>query len=169
LEDLTLPDCPEFDEWQYGFREELRREFAWVLEKAALGWSARGDWEKAAETARRWVRLDRLDARAQLALTGIYARSGQRSLAQRTYEEYARLIQNTFDQEPEEAVKEQFRTVLSQPPQSKAAAAVQAGSYSQVPADPGLRPGGFWQDLPAGGVGRIHPGSGWVDLAGPGG
>ena len=100
LDDLTLPDCPEFDEWQNYFREDLRREFAWALEKLASSWSARSNWEKAAETARRWVWLDRLDARAHLNLTAIYAQSGQRSLAQRQSEAYARLIQNEFNQEP---------------------------------------------------------------------
>ncbi len=113
LDGLTLPDCPDFDEWQYIQREELRQAFAWTLERLAVGWSARSAWEHAAEAAQRWVRLDRLDAAAQLTLSEIYAKSGQPNLAQRQYEAYTRAIQAELDQEPEEGVQEQFRAILS--------------------------------------------------------
>jgi DNA-binding SARP family transcriptional activator len=46
LEGLNLPDSAEFDEWQYFLREELRREYAWVLEHLVKGWVVQGNSKK---------------------------------------------------------------------------------------------------------------------------
>lgn len=113
LEGLNLPDCPEFDDWQYLFREELKREFAWIFEQLVRGWAHREDWEKAIKNAQRWVSLDRLDEGAQRTLVEIYARAGQRSQAQRQYEEFARLLKAELGQEPDEEMQKQYQAILS--------------------------------------------------------
>jgi LuxR family transcriptional regulator, maltose regulon positive regulatory protein len=116
LEGLNLPDSAEFDDWQYFLREELRREYAWVLEQQALGWADQGEFEKAASAARRLVNLDRLDTHAQLALVEIYSRSGKRSLAQRQYEEFCRLLVEELGQGPDETSQESFLRIIKQVP-----------------------------------------------------
>jgi LuxR family transcriptional regulator, maltose regulon positive regulatory protein len=114
LEGLNLPDCTAFDEWQYFLREELNREYAWVLEHLVKGWAVQGEFEKAATAARRWVNLDRLDTSARLALVDIYARSGQRSLAQRQYEEFSRIMEDELGLGPDEACQESFHNLINQ-------------------------------------------------------
>lgn len=119
LDGLNLSDAPSFDEWQYLTREELTRELAWALEQlagglvsqAAPGQSA---WEKAATAARRWISLDRLESNAYLALVEIYARAGQRSLAQRQIDEYTRLYREEFGQEPDQDIRASFQNALNQ-------------------------------------------------------
>jgi LuxR family transcriptional regulator, maltose regulon positive regulatory protein len=114
LEGLNLPDCSSFDEWQYFLREELNREYAWVLEHLVKGWVVHGDFEKAATAARRWVNLDRLDTSARLALVDIYARSGHGSLAQRQYEEFSRVMEDELGLGPDEACQESFQNLINQ-------------------------------------------------------
>ncbi len=115
LDNIALPDCLEFDGWQYALRENLRREFAWSQERLALAWASRLGWEKAAEVARCWVRQDRLDSGAQLTLIGIYARSGQCSLAQRQYDEYARLFQTVSDMNRKKRFSSSFEQFSASP------------------------------------------------------
>lgn len=112
LEGLNLPDCADFDDWQYFQREELKREYTWLLEQLATGCAAQADYEEAAAAARRWVSLDRLDAKARLTLVDIYARAGQRSLAQRQYEEFNRLWVEELGQEPDEACRKSFQDTI---------------------------------------------------------
>jgi LuxR family transcriptional regulator, maltose regulon positive regulatory protein len=114
LDGLNLPDSAEFDDWQYFLREELRRDYAWVLEQQAHGWAGQGELEKAATAARCWVNLDRLDTHAQLALVEIYSRSGKRSLAQRQYEEFCRLLEDELGQGLDEASQESFLRIINQ-------------------------------------------------------
>lgn len=112
LDGLNLPDCPAFDDWQYLIREELKREFAWLLEQLASSLTRQAVWEKAAEAARRWISLDRLEATPQLALVNIYVQSGQRSLAQRQVEEYFRLFKEELGGAPDDETLRLFQNVL---------------------------------------------------------
>ena len=119
LDGLNLPDSPSFDEWQYLTREDLNRELAWALEQLAGGLASQAAagqsaWEKAAEAARRWISLDRLEVHAHLAQVEIYARAGQPSLAQRQVDEYKRLYQVEFGNEPDEDVQASFQRALGQ-------------------------------------------------------
>jgi DNA-binding SARP family transcriptional activator len=114
LDSLNLPDCPAFDDWQNFTREELKRDYAWVLERLAEGWSNKVVWDKAVGAARCWVNLDRLDSNAQLALVKIYTLSGQRSLAQRQFDEFIRLSKGELGQEPDDETFASFQRILNQ-------------------------------------------------------
>lgn len=101
LEGLNLTDTPDFDEWQFFQRDELRQEFADVLQRLSFAHALRDRWEQAITCSRRWVALDRLHEPAQRALIDLYIRSGQRVAALRQYEEFTRLLKNELGQEPE--------------------------------------------------------------------
>ncbi len=136
LEGMNLPDCPEFDDWQYLVREEVKSDLAWILEQLTIGWSNCAVWDKAIRAARRWVALDKLVLNAQLALVDTYVRSGQRLLAQRQFEEYAQLNRIELGQELDRETLDIFQSHLN-PPQpvsvkTKPAAATAAQSSLKI-------------------------------------
>jgi DNA-binding SARP family transcriptional activator len=45
LEGFTLPDCPEFDDWQLAERESIRSDQGWALERLARAEASEGQWE----------------------------------------------------------------------------------------------------------------------------
>ena len=100
LEGLNLRDCPEFDDWQYFQREELRQELAGALKKLSNAYAGLGEWEKAIGHARRQVSLDRLDEPSQRLLIQFYAQSGQRSAALHQYEDLTQTLQDELGQSP---------------------------------------------------------------------
>ncbi|TLN18828.1 hypothetical protein FDZ74_06600, partial [bacterium] len=111
LAGLNLPDCPEFDEWQYFKREELNQELARVLEQLASGYASQAKWERAIGHARRWVSLDRLNEPAHRMLMSLYNQSGQRSASIRQYENLTQLLQAEFGQSPEPETVELYEQV----------------------------------------------------------
>jgi LuxR family transcriptional regulator, maltose regulon positive regulatory protein len=126
LEGFNLKDCPGFDQWQMGKREELSREMGWALERLAEVHGEAGRWEEGIGAARRWLALDELHEGAQRTLMFLYARSGKRSAALRQYDECARVLHTELGQEPEEATRslyERIRLRKLEPPRSEAAAA----------------------------------------------
>jgi predicted ATPase len=86
LTGFTLPDCPEFDEWQFFQSESLLRTFASSLERLVGLLSEQADYEKAIPYARRNLALDPLHEPAQRQLMLLYARAGQHAAALRQYE-----------------------------------------------------------------------------------
>ena len=111
LEGLNLTDAPVFDEWQFFQRDELRQEFADVLQRLSAGFAEQGQWEQGVTCARRWVALDRLHEPARRALIDLYARSGQRTAALRQYEEFTRLLKEELGQEPEEETRQLYEQI----------------------------------------------------------
>ncbi len=106
LEGFTLPDCPEFDDWQLAERENIRVDQGWTLQRLARAQAAAEQWEQALKTARRWVSLDRLHEPAQALLIRLLAQSGLRSAAIRQYEEFAGLLQREFGAQPDPRTRE---------------------------------------------------------------
>jgi DNA-binding SARP family transcriptional activator len=98
---FTLPDSPEFDEWQFFQAESLRRDLAGALERLVSGHSAQSEFEQAIPYARRWLALDSLHEPAQRCLIQLYAQAGQRAAALRQYEEYQRLLAAELGVAPE--------------------------------------------------------------------
>jgi DNA-binding SARP family transcriptional activator len=86
LTGFTLPDCPEFDEWQFFQGESLRQALASVLERLAVILSDQADYETAIPYARRWLALDPLHEPAQRQLMQLYAQAGQQAAALRQYD-----------------------------------------------------------------------------------
>lgn len=99
---FTLPDCPEYDEWQFFQREELLRSFANVLAQLVALYEGQKKWREAVRHARRWLALDPLEEPVHRRLMQLYARAGQTGAALRQYEECRRILAQEFDAPPEE-------------------------------------------------------------------
>ncbi len=104
MQGFTLPDCPQFDEWQFFQTESYRQEMAVVLERLAGHYRAIGDIDEALLFARRWSALDPLQESAQRAVIELYAESGQRSAALRQYREYVRILGEEMNAAPTQAL-----------------------------------------------------------------
>lgn len=88
LSGFTLRDSAQFDEWQAGQAEALRRELAGVLERLASSEEPR----RAIVYAKRWLELDPLHEPAHRALMRIHARAGDRVAAVRQFHECERIL-----------------------------------------------------------------------------
>lgn len=102
LAGFTLPDAPEFDEWQFFQMEELRQKLAGALERLVWGYSRQGNYETAIPYCRRWVALDPLHEPAQRHLMQLYGEAGQKAAALRQYEEYTALLEKELGLPPDE-------------------------------------------------------------------
>lgn len=83
---FTLPDSPDFDEWQREVGESLRGELSGALERLVQGYAARGDIEEAIGHAQRWLALDPLCEEAYRHMMRLYARCGRRTAAIACYQ-----------------------------------------------------------------------------------
>jgi two-component SAPR family response regulator len=103
LAGFSIPDCPEFEEWQFFETEALRRDMASALSRLVLYHSAKRDFERAISYARRWLSLDPLQEDVHRQLMQLYDWAGQRSAALRQYEVCTKLLQTEMQVQPEAA------------------------------------------------------------------
>lgn len=111
LSGFSVPDSSVFEEWQFFQAESLRTNLAEVLEQLTDLYASSNDHEKAIETCRRWLALDRLNESAQRQLMQLYAASGQRAAAIRQFQECQRLLKEELDAEPEEETLQLFHSI----------------------------------------------------------
>lgn len=86
LAGFTLPDCPDFDEWQFFHTESLRQSLAAALERLVQAHRSQEDHEAAIPYARRWLALNPLHEPAHRQLMQLYAQTGQQAAALRQYQ-----------------------------------------------------------------------------------
>jgi DNA-binding SARP family transcriptional activator/tetratricopeptide (TPR) repeat protein len=92
LAGFGVRDSPDFDDWQSATAHDLRQRLSKGLDLLVAASTARGELEKAVETATRWVSLDVLHEPAQRALIRLLAMTGRRSAALRQYRECVRAL-----------------------------------------------------------------------------
>ena len=100
LAGFSLPDAPEFDEWQLLQRENLRRQLGETLQTLVAHYQPQHDYTHALEYARRWVALDNLNEPAHCVLMQLLARSGQKAAALHHYAELLHLLRTELDTTP---------------------------------------------------------------------
>ncbi len=132
LEGFTLPDCPQFDDWQLAERESIRFDHGWALQRLAGAQAAAEQWEQALKTARRWVSLDRLHEPAQALLIRVLALSGQRSAALRHYDEFAGLLQSELGVKPDPRTREPCEQTPTPPRGAAAPPSVPAAPFEEL-------------------------------------
>ncbi|NIV46292.1 MAG: protein kinase, partial [Gammaproteobacteria bacterium] len=117
LTGFTLPDCPEFDEWQFFQTEGLRQNLASALERLIRLHSARGDPAASLETAiayaRRWLALDPLHEPAQRQLMQLYAWDGQQAAALRQYQLCVQILADELGLAPAEETTSLYEQIRS--------------------------------------------------------
>ncbi|MDQ4078631.1 MAG: tetratricopeptide repeat protein, partial [Chloroflexota bacterium] len=111
LAGFTLPDCPEFDEWQFFEREGFCQTLGTVLVQLIHVYQAQGEWEDAIEQARRWLALDTLHEPAHRQLMRLYALAGRQAAALRQYDECVRLLDEELGVPPEEETTELWEAI----------------------------------------------------------
>ncbi len=111
LRGFTLPDCPEFDEWQFFQRQELCNRLASALQ-CLIQWHAnQKEYETALTYGRRWVSLDPLHEPAQRELMKYYALAGQQAAALRQYQECAHLLHVELGIYPEKVTSDLYEAI----------------------------------------------------------
>lgn len=100
LAGFTLPDAPQFDDWQFFQREELRNTFARLLQQLIAIYVAQAQFEEAVRYARRLLQLDPLEEAIHRQLMHLYAQAGQQAAAIRQYDECVRILAAELDVPP---------------------------------------------------------------------
>lgn len=111
LAGFTLPDCPDFDDWQYFQAQSLRGQFAAILEKLVYLEQMQGDYEGTIAHARRWLALDPLNESVHRTLMSLYAGAGQVASALRQYEQCRQLLADELDAPPAAETTELFERI----------------------------------------------------------
>ncbi|KPK08140.1 MAG: hypothetical protein AMJ56_12105 [Anaerolineae bacterium SG8_19] len=111
LAGFTLPDSPQFDEWQYFQAEGLRDGLAQALFDLVEKHAEEADFGQAIDYARRWLTLDPLREEVHRWLMRLYAYDGQQAAALRQYEECVRLLEDELDVEPEPETRDLYQTI----------------------------------------------------------
>lgn len=111
LQGFNLRDSPQFDDWQYFLREDLRNNLALMLERLVDACILQSHYDLAINHARRWVYLDCLNERAQCQLMRSFAFAGMRSAAIRQYEELEQLIEGELGQKPEDETTQLYHQI----------------------------------------------------------
>ncbi len=117
---FSLPDCADFDEWQFFQADSLRQSLAELLQRLLQWHSSQGEFERALEYGRRWLALDTLHEEAHQQLMKLYAWLGQQSAAMRQYDECVRILDEELGVEPEPETQELYeliRTRQLEPPE----------------------------------------------------
>ena len=113
LAGFSLPDCPDFDEWQFFQREGLQQALASALDRLVRGNSDRGNYDSAILHARRRLTLDRLHEPAQRQLMLLYALTGQWTAAMRQYEECVGVLDEELGILPSEETKALYQDIIA--------------------------------------------------------
>jgi DNA-binding SARP family transcriptional activator/tetratricopeptide (TPR) repeat protein len=111
LEGFGLRDAPEFEDWQRGEAEGLRRELAAVLARLAEEREAAGDPAAALPHARRRLELDELHEPAHRALIRLLALTGDRAGALAQYRECVRTLSRELGVPPLEETTRLYEAI----------------------------------------------------------
>lgn len=134
---FSLPDSPDFDEWQFFQREALRRSLARVLVRLVEAHGEEGAWETAIDYARRHVALDPLHEPAHRQLMRLYARAGQQAAALRQYELCKQRLEEELGVAPDAETEELYEAIRTRRfPAADAGAAGSPGEALTLPQTP---------------------------------
>jgi DNA-binding SARP family transcriptional activator/predicted ATPase len=97
---FTLPDAPEFDNWQRFQTSNLQAEFGSVLARLSDCLAAQGEHDDAIAHARRWLALDQAYEPAHRQLMALHAQAGQPTAALRQYRDCARVLEEELGISP---------------------------------------------------------------------
>ncbi|MEM7129549.1 MAG: tetratricopeptide repeat protein [Chloroflexota bacterium] len=108
---FNLNDCPDFDDWQFFQREELRQALSRVLISLTNIYVKQDAYEEALLYAKRWLALDKLHEAAHRRLMELYMLAGQRAAALRQYEECVRIMDGELGVAPESETTDLFKAI----------------------------------------------------------
>ncbi len=136
---FSLADSAEYDNWQAGQREWLRRDLAGFLRRASVYFAQADEMAPAIDYARRWLALDPLHEPAQRQLMRLCAASGQRTEALRQYRQCVELLEAELATPPEDETTALYAAIQADTPVSpRPTAFTDAPASSLLPALPAL-------------------------------
>ena len=97
---LSLPDCPDFEEWLQMQRESLNNRAIALLERSACHHEVSGNLDKALQFSMRQAELDPWDEEAHIRIMRLHALKGERNSAYRHYQSYCRLMERELGLPP---------------------------------------------------------------------
>lgn len=106
LAGFTLPDAPDFDDWQRQQAATLRGACLGALDKLSHGCAIRGEYAAAIAHAQQHLRLDAADEAVHRHLMQLYAYTGQQAAALRQYSQCAKALHAEFGVVPGAATLE---------------------------------------------------------------
>jgi predicted ATPase/DNA-binding SARP family transcriptional activator len=111
---FSLPDSPEFDEWQFFQSEGLRRSLHTALERLVSMMIDQADWDQAVLYARRWVSLDPLQEKPRRILMDLFSRLEQVPSALRQYDELTMRLREELGLTPETETTDLYERIKRQ-------------------------------------------------------
>jgi len=111
LSGFTLPDSPEFDEWQYFTAQTLLQQYEDALNRLVRIHEGDQNYELAIEFAHRRSSLDLLNESAHRDLMSLHARLGQRGMAIEQYRVCVRVLEEELGTPPLEETVELYEQI----------------------------------------------------------
>ena len=110
---LFLPNCEKFEEWRLVQQEELHHQALEVLERLALYFEQRGEWDLVQDFSSRQIALELWRETAHYRLMRALVQNGQLSAAIKQYEVYSQILSNELDLEPSEEIRKYYEQIRS--------------------------------------------------------
>lgn len=110
---FSLPDCPDFDDWQRYQAERLGLQAGQAMDRLAAAYAAGQEWPRAIELSRRRLELDPLFEPAHRDLMRWYASADQRASALAQFDECRRLLAEELGVEPDPETMRLLQTIKS--------------------------------------------------------
>ncbi len=110
---FSLLDSPDYDEWQFFQREELRQSLTATLNELVEILTQEQAWTAALPYARRLVNLDPLTEASHRSLMRLYAWTDQKPAALRQYQTCERLLAEEFNEVPTPETQSLYEAIRS--------------------------------------------------------
>lgn len=137
LADLSMSDCPEFENWLQAQREILHNRTLALLERLSNQYESTGNYNKALEFALRYCALEPWDEDACRRVMLLHAFNGQNKAALAQYEACSRLLKKELGVLPSEEtlqLAERIRQGAVQRKVSDVAPNLRSQAIAQLPA-----------------------------------
>lgn len=108
---LSLPECPDFEEWFQLQRDSQHRRLLSLLEQLSNYYEQVADYNQALPFALRHAELEPLSENTQCQLMRLYALNGQDSVALRQYDATCSLLQNELGIAPGDETRQLARQI----------------------------------------------------------
>lgn len=111
LDGFGLGDSPQFDEWQFWQTENFRAAAIKIFARLIRLHERRGDFERAIDYARKLLALDATDEAGYQFLMRLYAASGQRSAALRSFKACVKTLRQELGALPQPETTELYERI----------------------------------------------------------
>ena len=132
---FSVRDAPDFEDWARPVTEAYRLKAGEVFQRLAMALASTGDYNRAIETATRWIDLDELHEPAHRSLMLLQAWAGDRAGAIQAYRACVAVLDRELGVPPLEETTELYEAILDEdlPPAPAIRRAVRPVKASSAP------------------------------------